>query len=39
MLQETIAKDQPHSINAPFTIERFAAGNLIDEAAAAAVAH
>jgi sarcosine oxidase, subunit beta len=35
----TIARDQPHPINAPFTIERFAEGNLIDEAAAAAVAH
>jgi sarcosine oxidase, subunit beta len=35
----TIAKDEPHPINAPFTIERFRDGNLIDEAAAAAVAH
>jgi sarcosine oxidase subunit beta len=35
----TIANDNPHPINAPFTIERFADGNLIDEAAAAAVAH
>jgi len=35
----TIANDKPHPINAPFTIERFADGNLIDEAAAAAVAH
>jgi sarcosine oxidase subunit beta len=35
----TIAHDAPHPINAPFTIERFAEGNLIDEAAAAAVAH
>jgi len=35
----TIANDAPHPINAPFTIERFAEGNLIDEAAAAAVAH
>jgi sarcosine oxidase subunit beta len=35
----TMAKDQPHPVNAPFTIERFATGNLIDEAAAAAVAH
>jgi sarcosine oxidase subunit beta len=35
----TIARDEPHPINAPFTIERFADGNLIDEAAAAAVAH
>ena len=35
----TIAKDEPHRINAPFTIERFRDGILIDEAAAAAVAH
>jgi sarcosine oxidase, subunit beta len=35
----TIANDSPHPVNAPFTIERFAEGYLIDEAAAAAVAH
>lgn len=35
----TIARDEPHSINAPFTLERFRTGRLIDEAAAAAVAH
>ena len=35
----TIAKDEPHPINAPFTLERFTTGRLIDEAAAAAVAH
>ena len=35
----TIARDQPHPVNAPFTIERFREGRLIDEAAAAAVAH
>jgi sarcosine oxidase subunit beta len=35
----TIAKDEPHPINAAFTIERFRDGHLIDEAAAAAVAH
>ena len=35
----TIAKDEPHPINAPFTLERFREGVLIDEAAAAAVAH
>jgi len=35
----TIARDSPHPINAPFTLERFRDGNLIDEAAAAAVAH
>ena len=35
----TIARDEPHPINAPFTVERFRDGVLIDEAAAAAVAH
>ena len=35
----TIARDEPHPINAPFTLERFRDGLLIDEAAAAAVAH
>ncbi|MDP2377644.1 sarcosine oxidase subunit beta family protein [Reyranella sp.] len=35
----TIAKDEPHRLNAPFTIERFRDGILIDETAAAAVAH
>jgi sarcosine oxidase subunit beta len=35
----TIARDEPHPINAPFTVERFRDGLLIDEAAAAAVAH
>jgi sarcosine oxidase subunit beta len=35
----TIAHDKCHPINAPFTLERFTTGRLIDEAAAAAVAH
>src|SRR5438874_151532 len=35
----TIARDEPHPLNAPFTLERFRDGQLIDEAAAAAVAH
>ena len=35
----TMAHDEPHFINAPFTLERFRDGVLIDEAAAAAVAH
>jgi sarcosine oxidase subunit beta len=35
----TIAKDAPHPINAPFSLNRFRDGHLIDEAAAAAVAH
>ena len=39
LLAHTIATDAPHPLNAPFTIERFRDGVLIDEAAAAAVAH
>ena len=39
LLAWTIAHDAPHEINAPFTIERFRDGTLIDEAAAAAVSH
>ncbi|KAA0972744.1 sarcosine oxidase subunit beta family protein [Aureimonas fodinaquatilis] len=39
LLAYTMARDTPHPINAPFTIERFRDGTLIDEAAAAAVAH
>jgi len=35
----TIANDDPHPLAAPFSLERFATGRLIDEAAAAAVAH
>ncbi len=35
----TIAKDAPHALNAPFTLERFVTGELIDEHGAAAVAH
>jgi sarcosine oxidase subunit beta len=35
----TLANDEPHPINAPFTLERFSEGVVIDEAAAAAVAH
>jgi len=35
----TIAKDEPHPINAPFSLDRFAGGALIDEHGAAAVAH
>jgi hypothetical protein len=30
----TVARDEPHPINAPYTMERFATGRLIDEAAA-----
>ena len=39
LLAWTMAHGEPHPINAPFTIERFRDGHLIDEAAAAAVAH
>ena len=39
LLAWTVAKDEPHVINAPFNLERFRSGRLIDEAAAAAVAH
>ena len=35
----TIARRQPHPVAAPFSLDRFASGRLIDEAAAAAVAH
>ena len=35
----TMAHDEPHPINAPFALDRFRTGQLIDEAAAAAVAH
>ena len=35
----TLATGEPHRINAPFTLDRFRTGRLIDEAAAAAVAH
>ncbi|HEY0523855.1 MAG TPA: sarcosine oxidase subunit beta family protein [Stellaceae bacterium] len=35
----TIARDDPHPIAAPFALDRFRTGRLIDEAAAAAVAH
>lgn len=35
----TLAHGAPHSINAPFALDRFRTGRLIDEAAAAAVAH
>jgi sarcosine oxidase, subunit beta len=35
----TVATGEPHKINAPFTLDRFRNGRLIDEAAAAAVAH
>jgi len=35
----TIARNEPHSLNAPFDLSRFETGALIDEHGAAAVAH
>jgi sarcosine oxidase subunit beta len=35
----TLARGEPHPIAAPFSLDRFTTGRLIDEAAAAAVAH
>ena len=35
----TIARDEPHPINAAFSLDRFVTGALIDEHGAAAVAH
>jgi len=35
----TVARDEPHPLAAPFSLDRFAAGALIDEHGAAAVAH
>ena len=35
----TIARDEPHALNAAFDLERFTTGALIDEHGAAAVAH
>ncbi len=35
----TIAQDRPHPLNAPFNLERFTTGHLVDEHGAAAVAH
>jgi len=35
----TIARDEPHALAAPFALDRFTSGALIDEHGAAAVAH
>ncbi len=35
----TIAQDEPHPLNAPFSLDRFITGALIDEHGAAGVAH
>ena len=39
VLAHTIATGEPHPLNAPFALDRFTSGTLIDEHAAAAVAH
>ena len=39
LLAHTMAQDEPHRINAAYNLDRFRNGRLIDEAAAAAVAH
>jgi len=38
-MAHTVAHDEPHVLNAPFALERFTTGALIDEHGAAAVAH
>jgi sarcosine oxidase subunit beta len=35
----TIARGEPHPLNAPFNLERFSTGALVDEHGAAAVSH
>jgi sarcosine oxidase subunit beta len=35
----TVARGEPHALNAPFALDRFTSGYLIDEHGAAAVAH
>lgn len=35
----TVAHDEPHPLNAPFSLERFTTGALVDEHGAAGVAH
>jgi sarcosine oxidase, subunit beta len=39
LLASTMVKDEQHPINAPYNLDRFRNGRLIDEAAAAAVSH
>ncbi len=39
VLAHTIARGEPHPLNAPFALDRFTTGALIDEHGAAAVAH
>lgn len=39
VMAHTVAHDRPHALNAPFALNRFHSGHLIDEHGAAAVAH
>jgi len=39
VMAHTVAQDRPHDLNAPFALDRFTTGHLIDEHGAAAVAH
>ncbi|MEM7252656.1 MAG: sarcosine oxidase subunit beta family protein [Pseudomonadota bacterium] len=39
VLAYTMARDEPHPLNAPFSLDRFTTGALIDEHGAAGVAH
>jgi sarcosine oxidase subunit beta len=39
VLAHTIATGKPHELNAPFSLDRFVTGRLVDEHGAAAVAH
>jgi sarcosine oxidase, subunit beta len=39
VLAHTVANDEPHELNRPYSLERFETGALIDEHGAAAVAH
>ena len=39
LFAHTIAKNEPHTLNAAFNINRFVSGDLVDEHGAAAVAH
>ena len=36
---DTIANDEPHEFVAPFSLDRFVSGALVDEHGAAGVAH
>ncbi|HET7716911.1 MAG TPA: sarcosine oxidase subunit beta family protein [Bauldia sp.] len=39
VMAHTIARDEPHALNAPFSLDRFRTGHLMDELGAGAVAH